>query len=58
MTLSKFDEIIGLIKEDVNKEDGITLSLFNHLLKANFKLLLLIGIPVFFYLILSFGELG
>ena len=37
----KIAQMIEIIKEDVNEEKSITLTIFNKMLQTNFKLLLL-----------------
>ena len=43
--MTKVANIIEFIKNDVNKEESMILSIFQKMLQINFKLILLFGIP-------------
>jgi hypothetical protein len=44
-------QIIEMIKNDVNQEESMTLSLFHAMLDNAFKVLLLFGVPFLLYVI-------
>ena len=46
------------IKNDVNEDESIILSNFHKMLKINFKLILLVGIPLFIYMIIASQAWG
>nr|WP_295973040.1 hypothetical protein [uncultured Bacillus sp.] len=47
----KFTQMLEGIKEDVNKEESITLSLFSTLLHIYFALIIFGGLPFLFYIL-------
>ena len=56
--MTKVANIIEILKNDVNKEESMILSTFNKLLKINFKLILLFGIPFILYVVMKSQALG
>lgn len=55
--MMKIAQMIECIKEDVNNEDSMTLTLFNRALQTGYWLILLSGIPLIVHLLISFGKL-
>lgn len=56
--MTKVANFIEFIKTDVNKEESMILSIFDKLLKINFKLILLFGIPFIIYVVMKSQALG
>jgi hypothetical protein len=56
--MTKVANIIENIKNDVNKEDSIILSLFHKVLQINFKFILLLGIPFLIFMVMKSQALG
>ncbi|WP_338469541.1 hypothetical protein R4Z10_11990 [Niallia sp. XMNu-256] len=50
--------ILERIKNDVNNDDSLILSYFDKLLQTHFKLAILIGVPLFIYLVMASHTLG
>jgi hypothetical protein len=56
--MTKVANIIGFIRNDVNKEESMILSIFQKMLQINFKLILLFGIPLLIYVVMKGQVLG
>lgn len=56
--MTKVANIIEFIKNDVNKEESMILSIFQKMLQINFKLILLFGIPLLIYVVMKGQALG
>ena len=55
--MTKMEQIIKWVREDVNEEDSVVWSFFNHTLSLHFMWLILTGLPFLFYVLFSFGKL-
>ena len=56
--MTKVANIIEILKNDVNKEESMILSIFQKMLQINFKLILLFGIPLLIYVVMKGQVLG
>ena len=55
--MTKMEQIIEWVREDVNEEDSVVWSFFNHTLSLHFMWLIFTGLPFLFYVLFSFGKL-
>lgn len=55
--MTKMEQIIEWVREDVNEEDSVVWSFFNNTLSLHFMWLILTGLPFLFYVLFSFGKL-
>lgn len=55
--MMKIAQWVEMIKDDVNEEEGITVTFFHHILQKMFWAVLLLGGPYFIYLLLTVNKL-
>ncbi|MCQ6276622.1 hypothetical protein JMM81_17045 [Bacillus sp. V3B] len=54
----KIAQMIENIREDVNEENSVTLTLFNNMLQISFKILIFLGIPFLIYVLILADKLN
>ena len=56
--MTKMEQIIEWVREDVNEEDSVVWSFFNNTLQFTLYVVdILTGLPFLFYVLFSFGKL-
>lgn len=56
--MTKIAQMIENIREDVNEEHGVILTLFNNILQISFRILMFLGIPFLIYVLLLADKLS
>lgn len=56
--MTKIAQMIENIREDVNEENSVTLSLFNSMLQISFIILMSLGLPFLIYVLMLADKLN